>query len=133
MVATDNYRGARQVGDGVSTTIEEARERDMAALELLPQALRQLLNELNIALSAVTVLAFYRDICRQASSNYEAEVYTSRKLVAIEDEELHRFAAEYRSRHRQEHPHTAADASVLRYGSTDRVAKRRAKLLRLPA
>ena len=100
----------------------------MAALEQLPHALRQLLNELNIALSAVTVLAFYRDICRQASSDYEAEVYTGRKLTAIEDEELHRFAALYPGKH----PHTAADASVLRYGSADRVVKRRAKLLRLP-
>lgn len=128
MAQADNYRGARQVGDGVSTTIDEARERDMAALEQLPHALRQLLNELNIALSAVTVLAFYRDICRQADTDYAAEVYTCQKLTAIEDEELHRFAALYPGKH----PHTAADASVLRYGSADRVAKRRAKLLRLP-
>jgi len=133
MPRSDNYRGTRAVGDGISNTEEELRANDMVALEQLPASLRQLLCELNIKLSAVTVLAFYRDICSKASSDYEAEVYTQRKLNAIEDEDLSRFAADYNRKHRVRLPHTAAEASVLRYGSLERVARRRAKLLRVQA
>lgn len=110
-----NYRATVPIGDGVSRTLEELRARDMAALEQLPPSLRRMLNELTIELSAYTVLLFYQDICSKASSDHEAEVYTLRKLVQIESDDLTRFAAIYNERHRTQLPHDAADVSVLRY------------------
>lgn len=118
-----NYRGTRKVGDlSGSRTIEQARLADMRALEALPAAVRQLLNELAISLSAETVLAYYQSIARQArdfgGSDYEAEVWTLRKLSQIEAEDQNRFALAHSAHHK-------ADASVLRYGPLERAGRKR--------
>jgi hypothetical protein len=125
-----NYRGTRKVGDiSGSRTMRQARTADMRALEALPAAVRQLLNELAIPLSAESVLAYYQSILRQArdcgGSDYDAEVWTLRKLAQIEAEDQNRFALGHRQQYRADLPHEAADASVLRYGPLERSGRKR--------
>lgn len=121
MTRATNYIATVKTGDGVgSTSLRQARVVDMAALALLPQSVRFLLNELAIKLSSERVLAYYGSIARQArernASVYDAEVWTCRKLAAMEADDLDRFAAVYRATHGHPLPHDAANASVQRYG-----------------
>lgn len=118
-----NYRGHRKTGDlSGSRTIRQARLADMRALEVLPPAVRHALDDLNINLSAETVLAYYRSIAQQArecgGTEYDAEVWTLRKLAAIEHDDLTRNGA-------------PLEVSVLRYAT--HVARRGAHPLRIPA
>jgi hypothetical protein len=101
----------------------------MRALEALPSSIRFLLNELALSLSAETVLAYYQSIVRQArdcgGTDYDAEVWTLRKLAQIEAEDQNRFAMGHRQQYRRDLPHEAADASVLRYGPLERSGRKR--------
>jgi hypothetical protein len=106
-----------------ATTLRQARVADMDALEQLPTPVRFLLNELAIKLSAGSVLAYLRSIARQArdsgGSAYEAEVWTCRKLAAIESDDIDAFGESYRAQYRFPLPHIAAGATVQRYGPLD--------------
>lgn len=97
----NNYKGALKTS---GTTLQN----DMAAFDQLPESLRHMVQDFVIELSAETVLAFYQSILRQArdfgGSDYEAEVYTQRKLQQVEALELDQSGA-------------AVEVSVLRYGA----------------
>jgi hypothetical protein len=116
-----NYRGHLKVGDlSGSRTIRQARLADMAAFERLPEAIRRALDDLNINLSAETVLAYYQSICKQArdlgGTPYDAEVWTVCRLRAIEQDDLTRNDA-------------PLEISVLRYAT--HVARRGRHPLRI--
>lgn len=80
----------------------------MEAFDQLPESLRHMVQDFVIELSAETVLAFYRNIVDQAresgGSDYDAEVYTQRKLLQLEALDLEKAGA-------------AVEISVLRYGA----------------
>lgn len=120
MTRRTNQTSTLKVSAGGALTLKQARILDMAALEQLPEAIRALLNELNVKLATATVAAYYASICRQAwdrgGSSYDAEVQTCRKLVGMEADDLDRFAAVYRTQCKVAYPHEASNASVLRYG-----------------
>lgn len=101
-------------------TMRQLRIYEMAALEQLPPSVRFLLSELAINLAAWKVLAYYRSIASQAvtlgGSPFDAEIWTLRKLAALEAQDIDAFAALYRARHGAPLPHAAASVSVLRYG-----------------
>ena len=125
-----NVRATVKLGEpSGATTLRQARIADMAALEQLPRPVRFLLNELSIKLSAGSVLAYLRSIERQArlagGSAYEAEVWTCRKLAAIESDDIDAFDRSYSAQYRFPLPHVAAGASVLRYGPVDGAVRRR--------
>jgi len=98
-MADSNYRGKLKTS---GTTLDA----EFAALEALPESLRHMVQEFIVELNAETVLKFYQSICRQArelgGSDYEAEVYTQRKLHQIEEQEL---------------AGAPLEVSVLRYGA----------------
>ncbi len=136
---TTNVRVTVKLGEHTgATTLRQARIADMDALEQLPGPVRFLLNELAIKLSAGTVLAYLRSIARQArqfgGSEYEAEVWTCRKLAAIEADDIDAFGAEYQAQYRFALPHIAAGATVQRYGPLEgRVASHRRRQRHLQA
>lgn len=121
-----------------ATTLRQARIADLDALEQLPTPIRFLINELAIKLSAGSVLAYYRDIARQArdkgGSPYDAEVWTCRKLAAIEADDIDAFGAAYRAQYLAPLPHLGADATVQRYGPIEgRLARHRGRRQRFLA
>jgi hypothetical protein len=126
-----NVRATVKIGEpSGATTLRQARIADMAALEQLPLALRWLLNELTIELSAGSVLAYLRSIERQArqhgGSVFEAETWTCRKLAQIEADDLDAFDQLYRREAGLALPHVAAGVSVLRYGPLEGSTRLRA-------
>lgn len=121
-VGVSNHSSAR--------TLRQARVHDMEALALLPLAVRRYIGEFTFSLSAVSVLLFYQGIRRQCSSDYEAEVYTLRKLAQIEGLDLDAFAAKYEAKHKTPYPHKAAGVPVLRYGAL--IARRGRGRIRVP-
>lgn len=125
MSRSTNVRATVKVGEPTGArTLRQARIADAAALEALPEAVRAALNELTINLSAASVLAYYRDVERQAcqfgGSPYDAEVWTLRKLAAIEAGDLDAFAEQYQRGYKAPLPHVGAQATVLRYGPQGR-------------
>lgn len=91
------------------------RQDDMAAFEQLPIGLRRLVREHAVSLNAGSVLAFFRSIHAQGATPHEAEVYTERKLRAVEAGEIAAFAASHRQRFGSPLPHAAAAVSIQRY------------------
>lgn len=98
-------------------------EDDFEALDALPVSIRRTICENVTKLVCPSVLAYLRSIERQArergGSDYDAEVWTLRKLRTLEGQEMDIWASQHRQTYGVAYPHEAADATVQRYGRTE--------------
>lgn len=102
---------------------------DQAAFDQLPPWIRRAVGENVDKVNSVQVLAFLRSIERQVREfgghSMEAEVWTMRKLLARESQEIDAFSEMYRAKYGRPTAHVGADATVQRYGSRDPKPPRR--------
>ena len=111
---------ARRTNNRLALRLEEAsRADDFAAFDALPLAVRACVAQQVTDLGCASVLAYFRSIDRQArelgGSPLDAEIWTLRKLGAVEGAEMDAFAARHLARYGHALPHAAAEATVQRY------------------
>jgi hypothetical protein len=101
-----------------------SREADLDAFDMLPPALRWVVNENATKLAAYTVLRHAHNLVAAGIPPANAISATIREILKLEAGEISVFAGRYKGQFGQELPHAAARASVQRYGASRRGGSR---------
>lgn len=99
----------------VGATWREARVNEMAAMERLPEALREVVRQNNTNLGTTSVLAYFQSILRQVGDPEQACAITARKLRVLEAGDVEVFAGEYKAAYGVRH--VPDGISIMRYGA----------------